>query len=269
MALGVTATIAASVTLFDLAPGDRLAPGTAWPEVRGAGRLWSPTPDRLAIDAVSADLDVRRRWPMGYLNLTDAIRHATTPAPVTHRALRHHLAEVDRGPEARWWLDVLGARWVVLPPGSVSPPDLDPIVVRNRFTLWRNPRSVPMGRRTPTAPAVDRPPRPQPALTVIRRDLCGVRIATLGTAPGVVWTPLAPVTGWTWTLDDRSVRPVRGPGIVQYLEVPPGLHRIEGRYRPPGWPATAVVSLLAAAVLVIVTIRCALARYDAGHEGGA
>jgi hypothetical protein len=81
--------------------------------------------------------------------------------------------------------------------------------------------------------------------------------------------PLAPVTGWTWTLDDRPVRPVRGPGIVQYLEVPPGPHRIEGRYRPPGWPVAAVVSLLAAAVLVVVTIRSASARYDAGHEGGA
>jgi uncharacterized membrane protein YfhO len=84
-----------------------------------------------------------------------------------------------------------------------------------------------------------------------------------------VWLPLAPVAGWSWTLDDRRVHPDRGPGIVQFLEVPAGPHRIEGRYRPPGWTATGLVSLLALALLVLVTIGSATARYDARDKGGA
>jgi hypothetical protein len=34
----------------------------------------------------------------------------------------------------------------------------------------------------------------------------------------------------------------QGPGIVQYLEIPAGQHRLEGRYRPPGLLPAVLVS---------------------------
>ena len=270
VAVGLAATVVASFTLLELGPGDRLAVGTRWPEARRAGRLWSPTPDMAAMAAVSADLEVRRTWPVGYLNLTDGVTVADTPAPVTHRALRRHLAEVDRGPTARWWLDVLGVRWVVLPPGSVTPAGFDSIARRSGFSLWRNPRAVPVGRRTAEPPVIGEQPVPQPALTVVRRGVDCLSITTHGSAGGVMWFPITPVTGWRWSLDGRRVRLTEGPGVVQFLEVPAGLHRIEGRYRPPGWPLAAVVSLLALVTLTAMTIVSLVASpgYDSKHEGG-
>jgi len=220
--------------------------------------------------AIVSDLDVRRAWPMGYLNLTDGVVVADTPAPVTHRALRHHLAELGRGPEARWWLDTLGARLVVLPPGFVTPPDFDPMASRAGFSLWRNPTAVPLGRRVDVPPSPDGPASPQPALTVVRRADGHVTVDTLAAAPGVMWFPVTPVAGWSWTLDGRPVGLERGPGVLQFLGVPAGHHRVEGRYRPPGLPVTAAVSLTALLAVVVLSVRARsrAGRYDAVHEGG-
>ena len=50
-------------------------------------------------------------------------------------------------------------------------------------------------------------------------------------------------------LDGERVDPEQGPGIVQYLAVPAGAHRLEGRYRPPGLPAAGFVTVLAGVVV--------------------
>ena len=271
VAVGLAATVAASVPLVDLGPAGRLEAGTAWPEARGSGRVWTPAPDAAAMAAIVTDLDVRRAWPMGYLNLTDGVAVADTPAPVTHRALRRHLAELGRGPAARWWLDALGARLVVLPPGFVTPADFDLEVARAGFSLWRNPTAVPLGRRVDAPPSPDARPTPQPALTVVRRRDALVTVDTFAAAPGVMWFPLTPIAGWAWTLDGRDVVLERGPGVVQFLGLPAGHHRVEGRYRPPGLPAAAVVSLAALLGVVALAVRAGsrTGRYDAVHEGGA
>ena len=70
-----------------------------------------------------------------------------------------------------------------------------------------------------------------------------------------LWVSLAPVTGWRWRLDGSPVELEQGPGIVQYLEVPAGSHRIEGRYSPPMQLETVVVSVCAVVAMLIGLAR--------------
>jgi hypothetical protein len=270
VAVGIAAMVAAAAALVDLGPSERLTAGTAWPEARGAGRVWSPAPDAVAMTAIVTDFDVRRTWPMGYLNLRDGVAVADTPAPVTHRALRRHLQEVGRGPVARWWLDALGVRLVVLPPGSTTPADFVRVTSRAGFGLWHNAHAIPVGRRAAVSPSVGSRPTPQPALTVVRRRGGALRIDTLAADPGVMWLPVTPISGWRWTLDGRRVVPVQGPGVVQSLEVPAGSHRVEAHYHPSGLTPAVAVSLSAALAVAMFSTWSfrRSARYDAANEGG-
>jgi hypothetical protein len=59
------------------------------------------------------------------------------------------------------------------------------------------------------------------------------------------WISLAPVKGWRWRLDGRPLTLEQGPGIVQFVEVAAGEHRIDGRYLPPAFHQMAVVSCVA------------------------
>jgi len=70
-----------------------------------------------------------------------------------------------------------------------------------------------------------------------------------------VWVSLAPVSGWRWRLDGQQVTLEQGPGIVQYLEVSPGRHRLEGRYLPPGHLLTTIVSGCAVVVVLFGMAR--------------
>jgi uncharacterized membrane protein YfhO len=78
---------------------------------------------------------------------------------------------------------------------------------------------------------------------VLEGNSCSATLVAPDTA--WVWVSLAPVTGWRWWVDGETVTLVQGPGIVQYLEVSEGTHRIEGRYRPPGLMPLIVVSCTA------------------------
>lgn len=51
--------------------------------------------------------------------------------------------------------------------------------------------------------------------------------------------------GWTATLDGNPVPILPVWGLIRGVVVPAGPHLVEMRYRPPGWPAGPVVSLLA------------------------
>jgi len=61
---------------------------------------------------------------------------------------------------------------------------------------------------------------------------------------------LAPVKGWRWDLDGNPVELEQGPGIIQYLRVAAGDHRLEGRYQPPLHRWTTIFS--GCAVLVVL-----------------
>jgi hypothetical protein len=75
---------------------------------------------------------------------------------------------------------------------------------------------------------------------------------TVAEQDGWLWVSLAPVQGWRWRVDGREVELEQGPGIVQYLEIPAGRHRIEGRYRPPGLLPAALVSTVAVLMALFV-----------------
>jgi uncharacterized membrane protein YfhO len=80
---------------------------------------------------------------------------------------------------------------------------------------------------------------------------------TVAKQDGWLWVSLAPVQGWSWRLDGVEVELEQGPGIVQYMEVPAGRHRLEGRYRPPGLLPAALVST-AAVLMTFFVIGYAL-----------
>ena len=67
---------------------------------------------------------------------------------------------------------------------------------------------------------------------------------------GWLWLSIAPIEGWRWTLDGRRIELEQGPGIVQYVEIPAGRHRLEGLYRPPALLPSALVSLVTAGLVV-------------------
>jgi uncharacterized membrane protein YfhO len=61
--------------------------------------------------------------------------------------------------------------------------------------------------------------------------------------------------GWGATIDGTEIPVRRAYGLVLGVSVPPGQHRLEVRYRPPGfWPA-ALVSALVALGIVAAGIR--------------
>ena len=102
----------------------------------------------------------------------------------------------------------------------------------------------------------DRPPDPdRPGSRIgevteqtMAGNACSMKVST--PTEGWMSISLAPVNGWRWRLDGSPVELERGPGIIQYLGVPAGDHRLEGRYRPPMHLLTTVFS--GCAVLVVL-----------------
>ena len=70
-----------------------------------------------------------------------------------------------------------------------------------------------------------------------------------------LWISLAPVRGWRWRLDGRPVELEQGPGIVQYLEVAAGSHRLEGFYMPPAHYLSTIFSGCAVLVVFVLMAR--------------
>ena len=168
---------------------------------------------------LASSLGARRLWPVGYLNLEEGLTLARTDAPVANRRLASHIAITDEGPAKRWWLDTLAAGWVILPDTSGRPDARDAVVSRGGLRLLRNNRAVPV------VSLADRPPDPQQPHSMIgevralklEENSCSAILVVPEDA--WVWVSLAPVNGWRWRLDGRSVTLQQGPGIVQFLEV--------------------------------------------------
>ncbi len=243
LAAGVVATAAASWPLLGLQPTGRLEDRrTVWPEAANGERVWTPSPAAGDTRWMARGLEPRRLWPVGYLNLVGGLTLVRTDAPVAHAALMDHLRIADEGPYRRWWLDVLAARWVILPESAGVPPGMDPVRIRGGMRLFRNPRAVAVVSVAAATPQVGRLPG------------AGAEAGELGLAGNRcraslelderswLWVSLAPLRGWSWSLDGVEVALERGPGMLQFLEVGPGRHELVGRYRPPGLPAAGAVS---------------------------
>ena len=264
LAVGVLGMIVAAIPLLGLRPSDRfLASEPVWPEAADGARVYSPAPSENAMQWLASGLESRRLWPVGYLNLEDGLVLARTDSPVANGHLMQHLQVTDRGPESRWWLNVLAARWVVLPVGEGLPEGMVEVRQRGGRRLLRNLEAldeVSLSRGPPVEDEVAQNIGGDLAWE-IGGNRCMVVVAE--PRPSWLWISLAPVAGWRWQLDGRTVNLEQGPGIVQYLEIPAGPHQLKGRYRPPGLVPAAVVSLstfLGLMVLMVVDWRARAIR---------
>lgn len=243
--VGLVAVIAAGLPVLDLLPVTNLGQGTVWPESRANGRLWAPPPSPKDVAVLATSAGATRVWPIGYWNLEDGVSLATTSAPVVNRFLTAHLAEADRGPAARWWIDSLGARWVVVSDSAPVPEDWVARASRGGRTLWANPRGMSVVRLVAERPAEGRPPAPLPSLVTIDQTPTTLDVRTLSSHAGVLWISWPPMRGWSWRLDSRPISAVVGPGILQSIAVAEGRHTLSGVYRVPGAPITGWTSCLA------------------------
>jgi hypothetical protein len=251
LVLSISATAVAGLPLLGVGPWPWSAPAgpsVPWPEACSGGRLYTPPVDPDVAQGLAASLVARSRWPVGYLNLDQGVSLARTWGPLGHPRLALHLEHADRGTASRWWLDSLAAGWVVLPYPE-SPPRM--LTVRRQGALWlhRNLTALPEVTLAATPPVGEPPWVGVGALVVLKLTGNGLVAATVSPRPGWAWISMAPISGWRWRLDGERVEPEQGPGIVQYLAVPAGAHRLEGRYRPPGLPAAGFMTVLAGVVV--------------------
>lgn len=257
LALAISTTAVAGLPLLGVGPwpwGGSEGPPSPWPEACSGGRLYTPPLNPDVAQWLATGLTPRTRWPVGYLNLDQGVSLARTWGPLGHRRLAQHLERADRGHPGRWWLDSLAAGWVVLPYAE-PPPRM--LTVRRQGGLWlhRNLAALPEVTLAAVPPDGEPPWAGVGAAVALRPTANGLVAATASTRPGWAWISVAPIAGWQWRLDGERVEPERGPGIVQYLAVPAGAHRLEGRYRPPGLPAAGFVTVLAGAVLAVWLVR--------------
>jgi hypothetical protein len=268
LAAGAAGLVVAGLPLIGLRPvSETRAAQPAWPEAIDRGRVYVPTPAEDVMPWLASSLGARRLWPVGYLNLEEGLTLARTDAPVANRRLASHIAITDEGPAKRWWLDTLAAGWVILPETAGLPEAMDAVVSRGGLRLLRNHRAVPV------VSLADRPPDPQQPHSMIgevralklEENSCSAILVVPEDA--WVWVSLAPVNGWRWRLDGRSVTLQQGPGIVQFLKVAAGEHRIDGRYRPPALVAMAAVSC-SSLVMVIFWLGYAVRQQFMGIADG-
>jgi hypothetical protein len=270
--VGGLAMIGAGLPLVDLRPTAELRAETpTWSEANDGGRVFTPTPANDVMGWLASGLEPRRLWPVGYLNLEEELVVARTDAPVANGRLAGHIAITEQGPIRRWWLDVLSARWVILPDGDGLPERMEVVRRKGGMRLLRNLDALPV-----VCLAEDRPD-PEKAPRVIEGvmgwELAANRCEVVldGASPGWLWLSIAPVEGWRWFLDGREIELEQGPGIVQYVEIPNGPHRLEGRYRPPALLPSALMSLVTAGLVVglfsAAVLRLKFAPVAAAPEG--
>ena len=194
---GLAALIATSLPLvFDQA-GRRVIQQEPWSDARDGGRLYFPYPTAGMIWAVSIYPEALRLWPVGYVNLVDGISLARSFAPIGQRDVAQHLVEADGGPDNRWWVDTLGARWVVLEEGVRHPGDWVP--VERASGVGPVPKSV-------RAPTRDRRPAAARARSGMARRRRRRRVVTPNEPARSRGTPSA--------LGSPMARPGAGEGVA-------------------------------------------------------
>jgi hypothetical protein len=261
---GAAGMVIAGLPLLGLRPVAEIrASEPIWPEAVDGGRIYAPTPAEDVMQWLASDLQARRLWPVGYLNLDDGLTLARTDSPIANARLASHIAITDEGPTRRWWLDTLAAEWMILPAGEGLPVAMDEVASRGGMRLLQNHHALPV------VSLADRPPHPEQLqkkvgevrALMLGRNSCSATIVVADQA--WVWVSLAPITGWRWRLNGRPVELQQGPGIVQFLRVAAGNHRIEGRYRPPALVPASILSC-GGAFLVICWLGFAVKRRNMG-----
>ena len=253
LVVGIMGMITAGWSLLELRPTrDLRTTAPTWPEATNGARVYTPAPAADVMRWLATGLGPRRLWPVGYLNLEDGLTLTRTDAPVANGRLAEHLAIADEGPSRRWWLNALGARWVILPAVEALPEAMEEVRQKGGMQLLRNLSALPVLSVADDSPHPYEPWHQSGEVTGMMLESDRLRATAVAEQDGWLWVSLAPVQGWRWRLDGREVDLKQGPGIVQYLEVPAGRHRLEGRYRPPGLLPAALLS--AAAVLMAVLV---------------
>jgi hypothetical protein len=261
---GITASVIAAWPLLGLQPSDGLTePSSPWPEAVSSGRVYSPTPTVDDMSWFTSGLASRRAWPIGYLNLLDGLELVRTDSPVANGALMDHLRITDEGPHRRWWLDALAAEWVILPERAGVPEAMESVRVVRGMRLLQNRQAW------PKLQVVSDPPEenvePGVAGRVVSLELAGNRCLATVEADAEAWIviSMAPVRGWSWTVDGLFVEPLVGPGVLQSLPIEPGHHFIEGVYRPPGLVTFASVSAISTLLALGLLAGAAWSRFRA------
>lgn len=253
---GGLSVVVAGLPLLGLRSVTELRVGeAAWPEAANGQRLYVPTPAEDVMLWLALDHQNRRIWPVGYLNLDDGLVLARTDSPIANRRLASHIRTTDEGPTRRWWLDTLAAGWIVLPSGEGLPAGMDEVTENRGMRLLRNHGALPVVSLADRAPEADQLPRSAGEVVDLEVEGNACTATLVASENAWAWISLTPVTGWRWWLDGRPIELQQGPGIVQYLELPEGEHRLRGLYRPPGHLLTTIISGCA-----LVVVLAGLAR---------
>ena len=263
---GLVGAVIAALPLLDLKPAAVLeGEKSLWPEVKSGERIYAPTPSAEVMPWLAGEMESRRLWPVGYLNLVDGLTLVRTDSPVANGRLAGHLEVADRGAESRWWLDALAAKWVILQEGSGIPENMESVRVRGGMRLLRNRRAMMIVSLDSQPPQPDMPRQPIGRVDQIGLGSNGCRVTFDAGGDGFAWVSVPAVEGWRWSLDDARIELEQGPGIVQFFEVGEGRHLLIGRYRPPGFVPAAAAS--AAAAILVVFLLWRGRRSEPSREG--
>jgi len=258
LVVGIMGMITAGWSLLELRPTrDLRTTAPTWPEATNGARVYTPAPAADVMRWLATGLGPRRLWPVGYLNLEDGLTLARTDAPVANGRLAEHLAIADEGPSRRWWLNALGAQWVILPAAEAPPKAMEVVREKGGMQLFRNLDALPLVSLADLPPDSNLQWRRAGEVNGLELEANRCAATTIAPRAGWLWVSLAPVQGWRWRLDGRDVDLKQGSGIVQYLEVPAGRHWLEGRYRPPGLLPAALFST-AAVLMTFFIFGCGL-----------
>ncbi len=251
---GAIGTVIAAVPLLGLQPiASIVDQGPLWPEAEDGGRIYSPAPSEDTMRWFASGMEPRRLWPVGYLNLVDNLVVVRTDSPVANERLIQHLEMADRGPESRWWLDMLGAQWVILLESSGVPENMESVRVRSGMRLLRNRQAAAVVNVTHEVPRTDITLEPNGRADEVVLEGNGCRAVLDAARDGFVWVALPPVRGWRWMVDGARVNLEQGPGIIQYVPMRRADTCLSAAYRPPGIAAAAATSV--AAMIVVVFRR--------------
>jgi hypothetical protein len=210
------------------------------------GRVYAVEPSKQQIVWVSGDPGRSVALGLGYPSLVDGRRMVRTFAPLESRALALHLAEADKGPAARWWLDSLAARRVV---AQHPVPTLQAVCREGELTVFDNPEAWPEAMLVRTVPAPGEEPVAAGRVVgaVSGDDHRAWRVEAPPGGALLLWLA-TPDPGWRYRVDQTAVAAIRGVGIIHGVPVPAGIHEVSAVYRPPGLLAGAVVSALSVLV---------------------
>lgn len=203
---------------------------TPWVEARGQGRVFSPIPGPDSRRRMTVAPALQAVWPAGYTNLMAGIARVRTDAPLEHRAL----AALERhatGPHRMWWLNSAGARWVVLS-RRTEVGGLQPLRAQRSLWLHRNPGAWPEVLLLASPPTPGQAPRVLPGILTVLRRSDGIVLHTLATRHSRAVLSVTPLRGWRFFVDETPAVAEAGPSVLQRIQIPPGSHRLEGRFRP-------------------------------------